>query len=165
MTVYECQLFTWPYITKNNADIELLWLKVCRAVLKKLSRVPGAWNFCRVVPPGAVTSLTLTLMRTVWKIVLLWIITLLNMSLYYIVSCCTTVLYLKRDDTRHYATLWEVTLHFKMLRSDINFSFSQTSTHVSRTVWKHGKCFVFLKHILVNKFCKCTFVFFFEPLS
>ena len=38
MTVYECQLFTWPYIVKNNADIELLWLKMCRAVLKKLSR-------------------------------------------------------------------------------------------------------------------------------
>ena len=78
---------------------------------------------------------------------------------------CELLHYLKRDDTRHYATLWEVTLHFKMLRSDINFSFSQTSTHVSRTVWKHGKSFVFIKHILVNKFCKCTFVFFFKPLS
>ena len=28
-----------------------------------------------------------------------------------------------------------------------NFSFSQTSTRVSITVWKHGKCFLFLKHI------------------
>ena len=26
------ELFTWPYIIKNNAGIELLWLKVCRAV-------------------------------------------------------------------------------------------------------------------------------------
>ena len=101
MTVYECQLFTWPYIVKNNADIELLWLKVCRAVLKKLSRVPGAWNFCRVVPPGAATSLTLTLMRTVWKIVLLWIIMLLNMSLYYIVRCCTTLKEMTQDIMLH----------------------------------------------------------------
>ena len=23
MTVYECQLFTWPYTIKNNKDIEL----------------------------------------------------------------------------------------------------------------------------------------------
>ena len=45
--------FYMPYIVKNYADIELLWLKVWRAVLKKLSRVPGAWNFCRVVPPSA----------------------------------------------------------------------------------------------------------------
>ena len=28
----------------------------------------------------------------------------------------------------------------------INFSFSQTSTRVSITVWKHGKCFLFLKY-------------------
>ena len=29
--------------------------------------------------------------------------------------------------------------------SHFNFSFSQTSTSVSITVWKHGKCFQFLK--------------------
>ena len=39
---YECQLFTWPDIVKNNADIELLSLKVCQALLKELSRVLGA---------------------------------------------------------------------------------------------------------------------------
>ena len=31
------------------------------------------------------------------------------------------------------------------LCSHFNFSFSQTSTRVSITVWKHGKCFLFLK--------------------
>ena len=41
----------------------------------------------------------------------------------------------------------------------IFFRPAQTSTRVSITVWKHGKCFLFLKHILVNKFCKCTFGF------
>ena len=35
----------------------------------------------------------------------------------------------------------------------INFSFSQTSTRVSITVWKHGKCFLFLKQY-GNEFCK-----------
>ena len=30
--------------------------------------------------------------------------------------------------------------------SHFNFSFSQTSTRVSITVWKHGKCFLFLKY-------------------
>ena len=29
--------------------------------------------------------------------------------------------------------------------SHFNFSFSQTSTRFLRTVWKHGKCFLFLK--------------------
>ena len=29
----------------------------------------------------------------------------------------------------------------------------------SITVWKHRKCLLFLRHILVNKFCKCTSVF------
>ena len=55
MTVYECQLFTWPYIVKNNADIELLWPKVCWAVLKKLSRVPGleiSARWSRPAPPA-----------------------------------------------------------------------------------------------------------------
>ena len=52
MTVYECQLFTWPFIVKNNTDIELLWLKVCRALLKKLPQVPeiSAGGPSRCVP-------------------------------------------------------------------------------------------------------------------
>ena len=32
-----------------------------------------------------------------------------------------------------------------------NFSFSQTSTRVSMTVWKHGTCFLFLKGELQPK--------------
>ena len=43
------ELFTWPYIIKNNAGIELLWLKVCRAVSVVPPVVPA--------PPGVATSL------------------------------------------------------------------------------------------------------------
>ena len=35
--------------------------------------------------------------------------------------------------------------------SHFNFSFSQISTRVSVTVWKHGKCFLFLKSKVMNK--------------
>ena len=35
--------------------------------------------------------------------------------------------------------------------SHFNFSFSQTSTRVSITVWKHGKCFLFLNFQFVSQ--------------
>ena len=38
MTVYECQLFTWPYIIKNNAD----WIALAKNVCGFLSWHP-AW--------------------------------------------------------------------------------------------------------------------------
>ena len=36
-------------------------------------------------------------------------------------------------------------------------SFSQTSTRVSITVWKHGKCFLFLKYIAELRYKCITF--------
>ena len=37
-----------------------------------------------------------------------------------------------------------------------NFSFSQTSTRVSITVWKHGKCFLFLQYDTAVRCCCLT---------
>ena len=43
--------------------------------------------------------------------------------------------------------------------SHFNFSFSQTSARVSITLWKHGKCFLFLKLLQTNAFI-CSSKFF-----
>ena len=36
MTVYECQLFTWPYIIKNNAD----WIALAKNVQGIIEKIP-----------------------------------------------------------------------------------------------------------------------------
>ena len=40
--------------------------------------------------------------------------------------------------------------------SDFNFSFSQTFTHVSLTVWKHRKCFLFLNYKIALSYAHCA---------
>ena len=43
-------------------------------------------------------------------------------------------------------TLVEVWENSTLRGNQFNFSFAQTSTRVSITVWRHGKCFLFLKY-------------------
>ena len=83
----------WPYIVKNNADIELLWLKVCQAVLKKF--LPGGFARRGYIPDPNINA----------KCLEDCVVANHNAIKHEFILHCELLHYLKRDDTRHYATL------------------------------------------------------------